>query len=191
MGPVGHARQEHAHPLDDSVAKRQLRARFADQLRVRNAEPEGAERQPDFTYPVDFHLASPVTLAWGAEYRKEIYGSTEGDPQSYGAGPFASPQALFDQVSPGVFVPGPLRCGVILRRRRSAGDPDPTQCIIPGRSPGASGYGGTSPTYAGSWSHWSWGVYGDVEADSPSPSAWASRDAMSITTRSAVASFTS
>jgi iron complex outermembrane receptor protein len=36
---------------------------------------------------------------------------------------------------------------------------------IAGRSPGASGYGGTSPTYAGSWSQWSWGVYGDAEAD--------------------------
>ena len=38
-------------------------------------------------------------------------------------------------------------------------------CVIPGRAPGASGYGGTSPTYAGSWSQWSWGVYGDAEAD--------------------------
>ena len=53
------------------------------------------------------------------------------------------------------------------------GDPDPLTCVIPGRSPGASGYGGTSPTYAGSWSQWSWGVYGDVEADITSSSAWA------------------
>jgi len=43
--------------------------------------------------------------------------------------------------------------------------PVPASCVIPGRSPGASGYGGTSPTYAGSWSQWSWGVYGDAEAD--------------------------
>ena len=118
----------------------------------------------DFTYPVDFHLASPVTLAWGAEYRKEIYGQSEGDPQSYGAGPFASPQALFDLVSPGVYVPTPFAAGVCPVFNANA-DPLPTTCVIPGRSPGASGYGGTSPTYAGSWSQWSWGVYGDAEAD--------------------------
>lgn len=98
----------------------------------------------DFTYPVNLGLASPVTLAWGAEYRKEIYGSTAGDVQSYGAGPFAAPQNLYIQTSPGVYA---------------------FSQTIPGRSPGASGYGGTSPTYAGSWSQWSWGVYGDAEAD--------------------------
>jgi iron complex outermembrane receptor protein len=118
----------------------------------------------DFTYPVDLNLASPVTLAWGAEYRKEIYGQSEGDPQSYGAGPFAGPQALFDEVSPGVFVPTPytaLDCPVF----SATADPVPPSCVIGGRAPGASGYGGTSPTYAGSWSQWSWGVYGDAEAD--------------------------
>ena len=118
----------------------------------------------DFTYPVDLNLASPVTLAWGAEYRKGIYGQSEGDPQSYGAGPFAGPQALFDEVSPGVFVPTPytaLDCPVF----SATADPVPPSCVIGGRAPGASGYGGTSPTYAGSWSQWSWGVYGDAEAD--------------------------
>jgi len=97
------------------------------------------------TYPVNLGLASPLTLAWGAEYRRETYGSTAGDVQSYGAGPFASPQPLYDEISPGVFAY--------------------SGTTIPGRSPGASGYGGTSPTYAGSWSQWSWGIYGDAEAD--------------------------
>ena len=99
----------------------------------------------DMTYPVNLGLASPLTLAWGAEYRKETYGATAGDVQSYGAGPFASPQPLFDLVSPGVYAY--------------------SGTTIPGRAPGASGYGGTSPTYAGSWSQWSWGIYGDAEAD--------------------------
>lgn len=99
----------------------------------------------DMTYPVNLGLASPLTLAWGAEYRRETYGSTAGDAQSYGAGPFASPQPLYDLVSPGVYAY--------------------SGTTIPGRSPGASGYGGTSPTYAGSWSQWSWGIYGDAEAD--------------------------
>jgi iron complex outermembrane receptor protein len=98
----------------------------------------------DMTYPVNLGLASPVTLAWGAEYRKETYGSTEGDVQSYSGGPYAVPHPLFVEGPPGVF----------------------TQVgSTAAKSPGASGYGGTSPTYAGSWSDWSWGVYGDVEAD--------------------------
>ncbi|HUP68048.1 MAG TPA: TonB-dependent receptor [Sphingomicrobium sp.] len=118
----------------------------------------------DFTYPIELGLASPLTLAWGGEYRKEIYGQSEGDPQSYGAGPFASPQVLFDEVAPGVFAPTPYVAGSFCAGA-PAGDPPPTTCVIPGRAPGASGYGGTSPTYAGSWSQWSWGVYGDAEAD--------------------------
>jgi iron complex outermembrane receptor protein len=98
----------------------------------------------DMTYPVDAGLFSPVTLAWGAEYRKETYGQSEGDPQSYGAGPFAAPQNIYVEGPPGVYT--------FVR-------------TIAGRSPGASGYGGTSPTYAGSWSQWNWGVYGGAEAD--------------------------
>lgn len=109
----------------------------------------------DMTYPVNLGLASPVTLAWGAEYRKEIYGSTEGDLQSYSGGPYAVAHPLYTETSPGVFA----LVGTS------------TDCTVAGavctavKSPGASGYGGTSPTYAGSWSDWSWGVYGDVEAD--------------------------
>jgi iron complex outermembrane receptor protein len=98
----------------------------------------------DMTYPVNLGLASPVTLAWGAEYRKETYGSTEGDVQSYSGGPYAIAHPLFVEGPPGVF----------------------TQVgTTAAKSPGASGYGGTSPTYAGSWWDWSWGVYGDAEAD--------------------------
>ena len=115
----------------------------------------------DMTYPVNLGLASPVTLAWGAEYRNEKYGSTPGDPQSYGAGPFAAPQALFDQISPGVVAPTPNAPGTCPAFDPTSGP----NCVIPGRAPGASGYGGTSPTYAGSWRDWSWGIYGDVEAD--------------------------
>jgi iron complex outermembrane receptor protein len=99
----------------------------------------------DMTYPVNLGFFSPVTLAWGLEYRKEIYGSTEGDVQSYSGGPYAVAHPLFVEVSPGVFAP--------------------TGTSTAAKSPGASGYGGTSPTYAGSWSDWSWGAYGDAEAD--------------------------
>ena len=98
----------------------------------------------DFTYPVNVGFFSPLTVAWGAEYRQETYGQSAGDLQSYGAGPYAAPQALYIQTSPGVFV---------------------FDRNIGGRSPGASGYGGTSPQAAGSWSQKSWAAYGDLEAD--------------------------
>jgi len=118
----------------------------------------------DMTYPLNVGLFSPLTLEWGAEYRKEIYGQSEGDPQSYGAGPYAAPQALFDLVSPGVYTPTPYTAATCPVFSATA-SPVPTSCVIPGRSPGASGYGGTSPTYAGSWSQWNWGVYGGAETD--------------------------
>lgn len=118
----------------------------------------------DMTYPVNLGLYSPVTLAWGAEYRKETYGQSAGDAQSYGAGPFAAPQPLFDLVSPGVYTPTPYTAATCPSFSATA-NPVPASCVIPGRSPGASGYGGTSPQAAGSWSQKSWGVYGDVEAD--------------------------
>ena len=98
----------------------------------------------DFTYPVNVGLFSPLTIAWGAEYRKETYGQSAGDAQSYGIGPYGIPHPLYVQSSPGVY----------------------TQVgTTPAKSPGASGYGGTSPASAGRWSQWSWGVYGDAEAD--------------------------
>ncbi|MFZ1741871.1 MAG: TonB-dependent receptor plug domain-containing protein, partial [Pontixanthobacter sp.] len=58
----------------------------------------------DMTYPLEVGFASPITLSGGAEYRREEYEATEGDPQSYGAGPFAV-QKLYDRVSPGVYTP--------------------------------------------------------------------------------------
>lgn len=97
----------------------------------------------DFTYPVEVGFASPVTLSAGAEYRREQYEKTVGDLQSYGAGPYAT-QVLYNLVSPGVYAP--------------AG-------ITVNQSPAASGYGGTSPTFADSSSQSSYGFYAGAETD--------------------------
>ena len=97
----------------------------------------------DFTYPVNLGFASPVTLSAGAEYRNEEYEKTAGDPQSYGAGPYAV-QPLYNLVSPGVYAP--------------AG-------ITATKPPAASGYGGTSPTFAGKSSQSNYGVYVGAETD--------------------------
>lgn len=83
----------------------------------------------DLSYPLAVSwLASPLTISGGAEYRREAYTQTAGDPQSYGAGPFAAPQSLFTPNGDGTYTPA----GTTL-----------------GASPGASGYGGTSPQSAG------------------------------------------
>jgi iron complex outermembrane receptor protein len=104
-----------------------------------------ADANLDISYPMNVGLASPMTLSGGAEYRRETYTQTAGDPQSYGAGPYAIAQQLYAPTGvPGVFAP--------------AGSTN-------AQSPGASGYGGTSPAAAGSWTQTSYGIYGDAEAD--------------------------
>ena len=99
----------------------------------------------DLSYPVEMGFASPVTLSAGAEYRRETYGATEGDVQSYGAGPFAS-QRLFVQTSPGVFTRDTVT---------------PTVSF----NPAASGYGGTSPASAGKFRQKNIAVYVGAETD--------------------------
>jgi iron complex outermembrane receptor protein len=98
----------------------------------------------DLSYPLEIGLPSPVTLAAGGEFRKETYKLTAGDPQSYGAGPYAVAQQLYTQVSPGVYAASGASSA---------------------QSPGASGYGGTSPNAAGSFSQTSYALYGNIETD--------------------------
>ena len=98
----------------------------------------------DLSYELDAGLASPITLSAGAEHRRETYGQTAGDLQSYGAGPFAI-QNLFVPVagSPGVFAF------------------DSTVSF----SPAASGYGGTSPDTAGKTTQKNIALYVGAETD--------------------------
>ncbi len=103
----------------------------------------------DLTYPVEVGFASPITLSGGAEYRREEYAKTVGDVQSYGAGPYAR-QPLYNFVSPGVYTP--------------ALDSSLNQ-IVATKSPAASGYGGTSPIFAGKSAQSSYGVYVGAETD--------------------------
>ena len=98
----------------------------------------------DLSQPVDIGLASPLTISGGAEYRHESYTQTKGDVQSYGAGPFTASQNLFFDNGSGVFTPVGASGG---------------------SSPGASGYGGTDPLAAGTFTQNSYGFYGDLETD--------------------------
>lgn len=96
----------------------------------------------DLTYPLEVGFFSPVTLSGGAEYRREEYETTVGDLQSYGAGPYAV-QDLYRETDPGVYV---------FNSRVT-------------QSPAASGYGGVSPTFAGTNSQQSYAVYVGAETD--------------------------
>jgi len=98
----------------------------------------------DLSYPVEVGFAAPLTISGGAEFRKESYEQTAGDPQSYGAGPYAIAQKLYTQTTPGVYV--------------AAGTSN-------AQGVGASGYAGTSPATAGRFSQESYGAYIDLETD--------------------------
>ena len=96
----------------------------------------------DLSKEIDMGFASPVTLSAGLEYRSESYEATEGDLQSYAAGPYAV-QNLYVETSPGVYAFN-------------------STVTMP---PAASGYGGTSPTFAGKNSQHSYGGYIGLEGD--------------------------
>ena len=100
----------------------------------------------DLSYDVNAGLASPVTLSGGAELRRETYEATQGDLQSYGSGAYAAPHELYaPTATPGVYTD--------------------TRTQTATEDPSASGYGGTSPTYAGSHSQSSHAIYVDAETD--------------------------
>ena len=98
----------------------------------------------DFTYAADLGLASPLTISAGGEYRKETYEQTAGDPQSYGAGPYAVAQRLYTQTAPGVYA---------------------FSGTTAAQGVGASGYAGTSPGTAGKFSQENFGAYIGLETD--------------------------
>jgi iron complex outermembrane recepter protein len=103
----------------------------------------------DFTYPLEVGFDSPITLSGGAEYRRERYEKTVGDLQSYAAGPYAS-QTLYNLVTP--------TAGATPAVYAPAG-------ITATQSPAASGYGGTSPNFAGVSTQSSYAFYVGAEAD--------------------------
>ncbi len=105
---------------------------------------EEVDANLDLSYPVEIGFASPLTVSGGFEYRKETYKLVAGDVQSYGAGPYAAPQQLYTLTAPGVYT---------------------ASGATGASSPGASGYGGTSPAAAGTFSQSNYAVYGDLETD--------------------------
>lgn len=96
----------------------------------------------DLSHELNAGLASPLTLSGGLEFRRETYEATEGELQSYAGGPYAV-QDLYDETAPGVYVFN-------------------SRVTMP---PAASGYGGTSPTFAGENSLENYAAYVGLEGD--------------------------
>lgn len=98
----------------------------------------------DFAYAADVGFASPLTISAGGEFRKETYEQTAGDTQSYSAGPYAVAQRLYTLTAPGVYT---------------------FSGTTAAQGVGASGYAGTSPSTAGSFSQENYGAYIGLETD--------------------------
>lgn len=96
----------------------------------------------DLSRELDAGLAGPLTLSGGLEYRRESYEATEGDFQSYAGGPYAV-QNIYNETAPGVYA---FHSTVTM-------------------PPAASGYGGTSPTFAGENSQETYAGYLGLEGD--------------------------
>lgn len=96
----------------------------------------------DVSTELDAGFASPITLSGGLEFRNESYEATPGDLQSYAGGPYAV-QNLYVETAPGIWA---LNSTVTM-------------------PPAASGYGGTSPTFAGKNSQSNYGGYLGLEGD--------------------------
>lgn len=91
----------------------------------------------DFSYPVDLGLASPLNIAWGAEYRREAYEVSLGNQASWAAGPYA---------------------------RQVVERPDGSTFIVTS-SVGSNGSAGFGPGNAGESARTSYAGYLDLETD--------------------------
>ncbi len=91
----------------------------------------------DFSYPLEVGLASPLNVAWGAEYRREEYEIGQGNTASWEAGPFA---------------------------RQVVENPDSSTFVVLS-SVGSNGSRGKNPESSGSSSRNNYAIYVDLEAD--------------------------
>ncbi len=123
----------------------------------------------DFILPVNVGLASELNIAFGAEIRGEGYELLQGDPKSWEAGPYASPDPFNFEIdageaaagqnggSVGCFIPGPQFDPTGLCH-----PDDPIRNIATAGSDGFTGYG---PNGISTYDRSSWAAYVDLDAD--------------------------
>jgi iron complex outermembrane receptor protein len=108
----------------------------------------------DFAYPWEVGLASPITIAFGAQFFREAYELGLGDAASYAIGPYTG-NLVFHQ-------DGTPVCTNMLYNPANAG-----ACVqlSTAQPVGANGFPGYSPAIAGESDRNSKGIYIDIEGD--------------------------
>ncbi len=112
----------------------------------------------NFVTTFDAGLASPVTLAFGGEYREEKYTLGLGDEASFTVGPFAFPD-------PFGLCEDPTQARPELVDFIAAGCEAGTDPALNALPVGSNGFPGYSPQVAGSEDRNSWAIYTELEAD--------------------------
>ena len=92
-GSVTYGRNWLSYRLTDSV-NYSLGADSPNRFRLYKLASDQLVANLDASREYDLGLASPLTVAAGAEYRRETWRSTAGDPASYAVGPLADPAVL-------------------------------------------------------------------------------------------------
>ena len=124
----------------------------------------------DFTWPWQVGLSSPVNMAFGMEYREEIYRIESGNPASHEVGPFARPDPFNYEVTQAEVDADPddglttIECRV--PGFESVGslcpDGDPVNNTVP---IGSNGFPGYPPAFSSELHRHRKAVYVDLEGD--------------------------
>lgn len=118
----------------------------------------------DFSYAWDIGaFATPLNVAFGAEWRDEGYELVEGDMPSWVAGPFAQ-EDPFDFCVDGGTTPTAAGAAVIAAGS-SLNCADMSDPVYTVNGVGSNGFPGYTPAYTGSLNRDSYGVYVDLETD--------------------------
>ncbi|WP_374572066.1 TonB-dependent receptor plug domain-containing protein [Phenylobacterium sp.] len=118
----------------------------------------------DFVYetPLDW-LAKPLSVNFGAEYRKETFEIQPGEPNSYTGGTWSTPDPFDFCTDESDFSLRTLRSGAPTNAGiNCASASDPVYNIL---QPGSNGITGLSPDVSGTWSTSSYSVYLEGAAD--------------------------
>ena len=112
----------------------------------------------DFSKEFELGFAKPLSVAVGAEHRRERFKIRPGEPQSYAIGPFFRAAITTTGVNctaqQGVFV-------------ASSGDPTTGRCTFPGRQApvGSQGFPGIPANSATNEARHSWAAYAELDTD--------------------------
>ncbi|WP_203294678.1 TonB-dependent receptor plug domain-containing protein [Maricaulis parjimensis] len=122
---------------------------------------EEFQLQADFTYEFDAGMASPALLAFGLSYLDESYEIVGGEPASYEAGPYATPDpwGLCSSGAPTAAGLTAIAGGSTLDCADSS---DPVYTVV---GVGSNGFPGYSPEFSGTYERDSIGAYVDISAD--------------------------